>query len=384
MPIRVMSWNINKFNYATIDGSRDDRTDLNEWYILEAVTAQQLDIVIIIEVQSNTGALGTPIGGNGALGVQTLLATLREEQPAADWRLVPPSRLNDSTLATAHTEGIAVYYRNSTLTYTGPYYYNGPGHPASSGSPGVDYADGWAGCLPDGNRFAPQVTFQDYFGRALTFPDAGNRPPMLTTFTEDANGRNVRILAVHLPPGNNKSSLALPSVKAAYALYQNLGATGVAITIGDLNYDQTKPTNSAQNHRYNSFTGGMQFKGFTNAQGVTRTENTDKASLDLVAGGLRRYQLVEGIDGVARPDYLDNAYIYYSGGAPGGAAYHPAVLDLVAGAGGYATTMSHSIATILGQAQYNATDLFREDPNYGHVARYRGVSDHLPIVIDVP
>lgn len=374
MAIRVMSWNINRFTDATLN-----RQDYNEWYILEAITAQQHDIVVLIEVQSSNGLFGTRIGGNGATGVQTLLASLRAEDAASDWRLVPPVRLNSGLLGAAYTEGIAVYYRNASVTFTGPYF-NGA-HGAVPGGPGVAYADGWANALPAGNVFAPRIVWN------RNFPDAGTRPPMLTTFTEPAAaGRTIRLMSMHLPPNNNKAAEALTQVAAIPELLGGLANPDVAVAIGDVNYDSTKAASAMSQHRVDLFKGSYNFRGFVPGNGVTRVADIAQGGIGAAAGGLLQYQLSRAQNGHQAASYLDNAYIRWGGGPPPGAAVNPVVVDMVAGTGVYATTMALTIANITARAalyHYDADELFQEDQNYGHVARYTGVSDHLPIVVDV-
>ncbi|MFL6137133.1 MAG: hypothetical protein ACJ74O_04955 [Frankiaceae bacterium] len=379
MPIRVMSWNINRFSQATLD-----RQDYNEWYILEAITAQQLDIVLLIEVQSSGGLLGTLIGGNGAIGVRSLLASLRAEDPASDWRLVPPPRLNDNTLGQVYTEGLAVLYRHQMLTFTGPNYYQGPGTVATGVAPGVPYVGNWANALPAGNYRAPRINWTNGNGHPLEWPNAGNRPPMMVTFTENANGRNIRFLALHLPPDQARAATALPRINSIPQLLGGMAAADVAIAIGDINYDPSKNTTMIAQHYYDLFTNPYHFRGFRALNGVTRVEDTALAGLGLSLGGRRRYQVVRAVNGRLTVNHLDNAYIKYGAPPPPGTNYNPTVVDMVAGTGPYATTMALSIAGITGQPYYNVDDLFREAQNYGHVARYDGVSDHLPIVVDVP
>lgn len=374
--IRVMSWNINRFNDATLT-----RQDYNEWYLLEAITAQQHDIVVLIEVQSTGGNLGTLIGGNGATGLLSFLASLQAEDAAGDWRLIPPPRLNDNTLGQVYTEGIAVLYRNQTLDFTGPNFYNGAGVAVGAG-PGVAYGGVWANALPGGNQHAPRINWVYGNGTPINFPDAGNRPPMLTTFIERGNGRTVRLLSVHLPPNAARAARALPMVNAIPQFLGGLLAPDVAIAIGDFNYDPAKNTTVIAQVQYGYFTGPYHFRGFVAANGVTRIEDTAHAGTALSVNGLRRYQQVRTQQGRLTVNHLDNAYIRWGAGAAPGAV-NPTVVDMVAGTGVYAGTMALSIAAITGQVHYNADDLFREGQNYGHVARYQGVSDHLPIVVDV-
>jgi hypothetical protein len=381
MPIRVMSWNISRFNQVTLD-----RSDYNEMYILEAITAQQLDLVLLIEVTSTGGPLGSLINGPGKAGLLTLLASLRAEDPASDWRLIPPPRLNDNTLGPVYTEGLAILYRNHTLTFTGPYFFQGAGVVATGAGPGVAYPGSWAGALPGGIQRAPRITWARANGTPLNFPNAGNRPPMMATFLEPGVPRNIRFLAVHLPPNQGIAAQALPMINDIPQLLGGLVAPNVAIVAGDFNFDpfyMLLHGTLAEQAYWHNFYPPYDFRGLTNPAWVTRIENTNSASLDLVIAGLRRYQIVVN-NGVQRLEHVDNAFVKYGGGAPPGAAYNPIVADMVAGTGPYPTTMSESIATILGQAHYPPTTVFRQDQNYGHVARWEGVSDHLPIVFDVP
>jgi hypothetical protein len=382
MTVSVMSWNIDKFNQATLN-----RSDYNGYYILDVLTSSPLDIVVIIEVQSDQGLGGTVIGGSGRTGLLSLLEDLRTEDEYSDWQLVPPPRLNDNVLGPAHTEGIGVFYRAATLTFTGPYYYQGPGQLATSVGPGVVYGGSWADALPAASDTrAPQVAFHGFGGMPLNFPNPGNRPPMLTTFAVDGTNRTIRLLSFHLPPAQATAALALPQLTAITDLFANLGADDVVVAIGDLNYDPARVTTVAAAMYYNGFRAAFRdFRGFSAANGVTRIVDTAYASPALVGGGLRDYQLVRNPqNGNRSTNYLDNAFARYATQPVVAPAFNPRVVDMVAGTGDWPTSMSQTIAAIQGQALYDPVALFREEQNYGHIARWAGVSDHLPIVIDIP
>jgi endonuclease/exonuclease/phosphatase family protein len=380
MTISVMSWNIDKFNQSTLD-----RTDYNGDHILDVFTSSPLDIVVIIEVQSDQGTGGTLIGGSGRTGLLTLLADLRAEDQYSGWQLVPPPRLNDNILGPAHTEGIGVFYRSATLTFTGPYYYQGPAHVATAAGPGQAYAGLWANALPPGNLWAPQVAFYAYGGALLNFPNAGNRPPMLTTFTVNGTTRTIRLLSFHLPPNQATAALALPQLTAIRELFANLGANDVVVAAGDLNYDPARVTTASAAMYYNGTRATFRdFRGFTAANGVTRIVDTAYASPALVGGGLRDYQRVRNPNGTRTVNHLDNAFVRYGTQPVAAPAFNPQVVDMVAGTGDWRTSMSQTIAAIQGQQLYDPVALFRQENNYGHIARWQGVSDHLPIVIDIP
>lgn len=381
MTISVMSWNIDKFNQSSLG-----RTDYNGFYIIEVLTSSPLDIVVIIEVQSSQGIGGTVIGGSGRTGLLTLLEDLRAEDELSGWQLVPPPRLNDNTLGQTHTEGMAVFYRSATVTFTGPYYYQGPGQVATNGGPGIAYGGSWAGALPAGSDTrAPQVGFHAHGGAPLNFPDAGNRPPMLTTFSVNGTNRTIRLLSFHLPPNQAKAALALPQLTAIPELFGNLGADDVVVAIGDLNYDPARVTAASAAMYYNGIRAAFRdFRGFTAADGVTRIVDTAYASPALVAGGLRDYQRVRNPNGTRTVNHLDNAFVRYATQPVAAPAFNPLVIDMVAGTGDWACSMNKTINEIEGQNVYDHVELFRSEENYGHIARWDGVSDHLPIVIDIP
>ncbi|MCB0713701.1 MAG: hypothetical protein KDD67_15345 [Ignavibacteriae bacterium] len=372
--MRVMVWNINRFTGNTLARN----IPYNEWHIIETVYGQALDIFIVVEVQSGQGLRGSLINGGGRTGSLELLAMLRDEAGAPDWRLVPPLRLVQGIIGQNYTEGISVFYNNTTLDFVGPYYWNANQGVATAINAGTPYPNAWNGALPGGNNRAGKVDFTHYQnGNALEFPNANNRRPFYTEFVERGGAaRTIKLLSAHLPPNQADGALGLNRISNITEI-RNVGANEVVIVAGDFNFNLI---NIGQNHvndvrAFSLFNLFLPVQ-FTPATGATRIADTNNATMAGVAPGY----------GYLLNEYLDNIFVRYGGGlaAP---AHNPIVVNRVVGSGpNYPIDMARTIPQILADPNLDANgqlSLFREDYNYAHIARFSGVSDHLALVMDV-
>lgn len=233
MRLRILTYNIQFFASTKINDAQI--RNLIQDIAMPATVGIQADIFIVIEVRTSGGAVGTPIAGSGSRATRQLLGVLQAQD--VNWRLVPPMRLTNST----EREGIAVYYRQNKVTFTGPGAYNYAG-------------SGFAGLAgPAANGQAGQCQF--YVGgnaanAEVRFSLARNRRPWLCTFTTVPAGVAFKLLAFHAAPVNKKrppgGAPPPPHNQLPFLGTQQLaniheitaGAVGVPILVtGDFNCD---------------------------------------------------------------------------------------------------------------------------------------------------
>jgi hypothetical protein len=384
--MRLMVWNINRFNQNTFN-----RSNYNQSYITSTITGQPLDIFIVIEVQTaQAGVRGQLVTGNRRAGVLTLLQLLRNLPGHPDWRLVPPVRIAPVQNGNEYNEGIAVFYNNATLTFTGPDYIGAQGIVTPNAHNATAYPNTWNGALPAGNNRAGRLNFQHYQNHSiLNFPGNQDRRPWLTTFTEIGGaGRTLKLFTVHFPPtglgeqGNPRACQAALSLSDAAEL-RNLAPNEVAIVAGDFNINLRQFGNlpNAQRTQYHSLIGalGGGLPLFVGDETLIESANTAT-----VQGQAPRY-------GYLRPLSLDNIFLRYAAPAAPPANHNALVVNRVIGTGAnYPVDMFNDIPQILGFPAADFTpqerdDLFRFEENYGHLGTFNnlGTSDHLPLVIDI-
>lgn len=372
--MRLMVWNINRFT----GNSLNRNFPYNQWYVLETVYGQALDIFVVVEVQSSQGVRGSLIRGGGKTGSLELLEVLRAESGAPDWRLVPPLRLVQGVIGQTYTEGISVFYNNDTLNFTGPNYWNAKRGISTPNDIGTQYPNPWNAVLPNGNNRAGKVDFTHYyFGSTVDFPNSNNRRPFYTEFVErGGEKRNIKLLSVHLPPNQADAALAMSRLIDIDELH-NLGSKDVVIAAGDFNFNLIKfgqkYLDTARAEVLFKYFRPIQF---TLTTGATRVEKISDATL---AGAAPGY-------GYLLNDFLDNIFVRYGSGltAP---THNELVVNRVVGSGpNYPVDMSISIPSLLNDVRINDTErlsIFQEEYNYGHIAHFGGVSDHLPLVMDI-
>jgi hypothetical protein len=381
--MRLMSWNINRFTNGTLHRGPNN---LNMWYVTETINRAEPDIFVLIEVQSGKSAMGSLITVGGKDGVLELLTILRNFNVPGqiDWMLVPPLKLVDSTIDQNYTEGIAVFYNNATLDFQGPYYWDSVQQKGVSFHINTPYTDAWAAVLPPGNNRAGKYEFANSWNQTLGFPAPGNRPPFYTLFHERGGmQRNIKLFSVHFPPHRGPAAEALYKLSTVAELGQ-LGANDVFVATGDFNFDprpQPKDTtNTSQYYRYavNGLFGDQTYRlgqPFF-AQG-TRVQDTEDSTPF-------NYLLDECLDNIfARYGSLGIIPPYHNAAVINGVAGTPAPYITE-------TEMQYSVGEILGMHSPIPTfdplfqlAVFRAHENYGHLARYEGVSDHLPVIAEI-
>ena len=278
---RILYWNINNFSLPKIADPRDppsSRARL-EYITDNIVDPLDPDIFVIVEVHSRTGDVGQSgmtVNKNSRFGVNRLLSCLRRRTPGP-WCLVPPVY----TGLFGFREAIAVYYKEDTLQFTGPFVY-GPDYltatydlrgwlsePLNRACPEVR-TNRWGAMpnpVPHGwqtgpqrympriwesnlanrpavgglfqtnplneNQLAGQWQFFDHNTDApIYFPSELNRAPFYTRFL-DNNGRTIKLFSIHTSPGDAVNSVArlagLAELRAA--------ANEVTVIVGDFNVD---------------------------------------------------------------------------------------------------------------------------------------------------
>lgn len=425
---RLMVWNIQRFTIKKLRNLTDKDSKgktpddpqkrlaqafentgnalFRRWHILRNIKDANPDIFIVIEVQSKQGKLGTPVEGGGQKGSLYLLELLREMDPNADWCLVPPLKLVDRFVVAGnliqserqYTEAIAVFYKNQALDFIGPWIWpkeqdlqklNGLPEPWDSFAElpivpvppkirQVDitrspYPKPWDTALPPGNYYAGQYRFpytdqsSPNYRQEILFTEKNNRRPYLTKFMErDGQKRAITVLTSHPSPG----------VNAKTAMTRLIGVSGikpgqneVVVLPGDFNVD---------------------FIG---------SNSVEKAAIGLVewdftinlndGGNTHGPTILKEVRQATPTDYLGKQALDNILTRPKGKK-DAAIIDRVKGQP-FCTDMLCELDFYKNPPK-NFSSLWTEDfilssfrsiSSYGHIAHYMGVSDHLPLMIDL-
>lgn len=366
----------------------------NIGYILGTIVDGCVDIFTLIEVQTKQNRIqGRLIDGSspGAMGVISLLKRLRDVRPTDDWCVVPPVSLNQAIEKKG--EGIAVFFRNNKVDFTGPLYYKGEDRePDNQPTGAVAYPETWNSALPPNNFRAPEVIPLTPLNESLQ--NEVSRGVQLTSFSLKDSGqdRTLLLFSVHLKPEEGPAQKEL-SIILEHPQFKTLKQTEVAVITGDTNYDFVNNKIDIRQSLNGCFFKGFR-KGMEGEYGKshpTMIEDVSAATLETNHGtaggtsGLRRYQIRKG-----KPRYLDNAYVRY-GKNPLGQVVNARVVDRVQGTPQeWSSHMTQTVEDLEMEYpsethQMEQNDEFRLPWNYGHMGPgEKGVSDHLPIVIDIP
>jgi endonuclease/exonuclease/phosphatase family metal-dependent hydrolase len=407
MPTRLVVWNVNRFSINTINDSSGKNTSEKLTNIVQSMwnngflrtIAATADIFVLIEVQSSRSVLGSLIGGSGEQGVLFLLRWLQKNHNA-NWYVVPPLKLvglTDEGEKANYTEGIAVFFRNDRVNFTGPYIWPTVGNfarPAGSATAGP-YPDPWTNALPANNYNAGQFEF---FKTPLTRTGefdwiSGNfRRPFLTNFTEMGTGRVIKLLSVHPSPGIKKNVVQVVNSLSDIVEIQPSGSPQVVVVAGDFNIN-VKAAKKSTITGPKASTGYWSLNhtaGFSQKFGATATSTNGITTINQVNDTIseKTHQVTKA--GSTPTTYLtelgiDNVFLRYDGGVAQPLANNPRIINPVTGTDEYASSMLQSLAQI---NQFYKTEpervaQFRNVMNYGHIAHWEGVSDHLPLVIDI-
>jgi hypothetical protein len=380
--MRILVWNINNFSSAKINNPLPlHPSGYNLGYIVSTVQQSQADIFVVIEPRPGGDAgLGTLANGEGPRGLLYLLGQLRGSMPADRWCLVPP-QVNSSEFG--RTECVGVFWKNTTLQFTGPYMW--PAGPLNATGPairpgpglGAPYPRPWAGAVdPEpppplpGTTAAGQCQFFDAGGREIFFPDQAARRPFLTTFQERPAGRTLKLFSLHTTP-----KFAFGGLNQMLQVTERIPAANeVSVIIGDMNVDLNNL--------------GV---GANNLVNINLPADGFQALLPGMFAGIRHPTVLHPVNAAVPLQYLKNNALDYGfvryGAAPAGPAPLLEVVDRVAATPPpflremYVPLALYTLPVIGGLLQRCLPRSFRSAGNYGHVAiGTGGTSDHLPIL----
>jgi hypothetical protein len=473
---RILYWNINNFSLNKIAdptnlvAAQDRRAHIVD-EVLRGLPALP-DIFVIVEVfaRMNDAALeGHALYGNARTGSRMLLTRIRTQTGNGNWALIPPVWSGKQGFC----EGVAVYYNATNVQFTGPYVYGPdfrtagqtrsgawstapsqracpltdtaqpamtpalPANPNWTPGPRAYSAAVWGnvlpnrvtpgGVLPTENMLAGQWEFYDAMGARIYFPADFNRSPYYTRFLDLANGRTIKLFAMHTSPGAAVQAVQL------LATVQELAAANheVTVVVGDFNVD-TFTSRATYDALVGNVAGTAAGLGMTMAfraedalairparlpYCLTHVLPTARATPNGLLGGVvadpthdayPRFGYMGSMGGVnfqtpVNTAAIDNVLTLYGGGLAVGPATNATIVNTVVGqpygaAGAIAnvtaeltgglvvnSTLANAIPQPNGQNSTAAgaaatTALFQL---WGNFDRIRSTSDHLAIAIDV-
>lgn len=267
--IRILYWNIQDFARNKIDNPntrhRQQRSSLDCLsasesrceYILSHVRATAPNLFVVVEVETRFDGRGRLVDPNGFVGSKIVLAALRDLND--DWMLVPP-------LQTGPNEGVSVYYRASSLVFTGPYAFTGGDSGVSNAREFRDsgYPEDIAAYpfLPDrlipheaqynpGMRENVRAACVDFSTGGDPIDFEGSRAPYEVTFAEVHGDpldvrRNLTLFAVHAPADRR---FALPYMRDLTTVDQITAANApneLRVLVGDFNVDRLTDGNDPE------------------------------------------------------------------------------------------------------------------------------------------
>jgi len=431
MPTRVMYWNIENFGINKFFPTAYDANSQRGRFIRRTIQQVNPDILVVVEVQTGNGngegnLVTMPAGGNGTILLKAILGV----DIPGQWSFVPPLISG----AGGQREGIAVFFKNNVVNFAGPYKWLGAGGgqgavPVNSMANAVAYGGPWNNALPaaapvgpainepgggalDQNELAGQWRFSDGNGGWLNFPTLGRRAPFLTTFREDLGGmagRTINIYSYHAPPAGLARNQGTASIADIPALQAGPGANEVNIVLGDFNVNSLNPgTRPVYRHLVGGVANVARPAGGGNYPVINMhmTLNDDGffgatwPPYQYNPTMVRRNTAGHANTGGANPFYdyiarfaghrgaLDNIFVLFGDGTiPNDSDVvnrvvgypYPPVLPR------YTIDMYETIPYINANYWVGAprTNRFRTMINFGQMAKQRGASDHMALVIDI-
>lgn len=392
--MRVLIWNVKFFTISVIQDQRSpedtESAKLSLDLIVNTVQQSGAEVFVVLEPRASAGQPGSLVGTDvgGASGLLHLLGGLRATMQAADWRLVPPLRINETVVdviqgGSTYTECVGVFWSETALTFTGPWVWTADG-PRPAGTPAL-YPDTWQPAVPNGTTAAGQCVYP-VNDTQLLFPEVKSRRPFTTTFREkNAPNREMRLISVH---NDLKADAA---TRALAQLNLTSPANTFTLVAGDFNIDL-----SAQSTLDSGALSQMRAKlgplfppaGF----------NFSKAALSYTATTFVPAPNATRAAYVRKSTYDYGFVGYGQGAAPNQPLPRMYVVNRVAGSPDLFTTAMHTpLAGFDRYAQYIDPDLvFRRPQNYGQIPEPRtyvsndgqrtfslGTSDHLPVLFEV-
>ena len=274
--IRILYWNIKDFARNKIENPDTRRiqkgsslsllsaSDCRCEYILDHVRSRDCtlpsvdpNILVIVEVETRYDGRGRLVDPNGFLGSYLFLNELRKLN--SDWMLVPP-------LQTGPNEGVSVYYRASSLVFTGPHAFTGgdggvsnerefrdSGYPEDIATypflpdrgipPGAQYNAGMreyvrAACVDFSSRRVPIDFGRSRAPYAVTFAEVQGNPPVVQ--------RNLTLFAVHAPADSHLALDYMGDLACMDQITAKNADNELRVLIGDFNVDLLTDRNLPQ------------------------------------------------------------------------------------------------------------------------------------------
>jgi hypothetical protein len=403
--LRIMTWNIERFGLNKMVNNTWDHESLRRRHIVETLTTASPDVFVLVEVQTNPamgfGALISDTSGGPGLAI--LIEQLRGARPEDEWMVVPPMVL---TPFGGYSEGIAVLFKASVLSFEGPMAWTAEG--VQEFEPMMEtmaYEPPWEGALPvvasvlgpPQDHLAGQYQFFDEAEERWAFPGGNARSVWRTRFHHGATGRFLDIFAVHFPPNAGEAREAVGDLAQVTEVCAALGAAEDRVILGDFNINVNVPWEASA---FGHLTGGpvapgmgliplcpVHYQRLFEAETVTAIRPVLQAE---VVPPFAPYYGYAAINGHGVRNGLDNALVARTiGPAP---PNNQTVINRVVGtaapgvgAPGYGVDMVTPIPVILGLAAGAPRwRRFNTLVNYGHIGARRGASDHLGIVFELP
>ncbi len=372
--MRLMLWNIQTFARKKLLNTKGKtleekqlnlaRSQARATYLGNVVGLVKPDMIVVLEVRSGSGKLGSLASAGGAAASVTLLSWLRTNNDP--WFLVPPLKLVDAKLdQKPHTEAISMYFRGDKLDFVGPLGWpknkpwDGPKTPVNPDQPLGPYEEPFNNALPEGNYYAGLPIFPTQNGE-LWFPGEGNRRPFLCRFTEKTGARRTLTIAASHPS---------PKVDPRTSSARLLGwvprprANEVDVFPGDFNIDQLKSDNF-----YNEW---------------KLIYNVD-SNIPASAGPTMLFEVKEAtVANYLRDESFDNILTRYGPQTGPPNQKNAYILNFVSGVPNVFPSLMEVKLDEYGQYGWQADEMFRMPNNYGKIAHFTGMSDHMALTLDI-
>jgi hypothetical protein len=194
------------------------------------------DIVAVIEVTADQGAVGCLAVGQGRQGAIQLLTEIRNHTNNQLWMMVPP-------LCTSNIETVAVYYDSTTCRFTGPFRWQGGQGPSfdpneANAPVAADYPADYIGCLPPADsQLAAATKFHAVADGGDIAYQHYERPPYWVTFADVAGARTYSVFVIHGPAGRNRAIAYVQKLATMREIVAPSADNEVRVLLGDFNFN---------------------------------------------------------------------------------------------------------------------------------------------------
>ena len=414
---KVLFWNLRNFTNTRIPNLLIKYPGLiaNPLEYIEQ-SFELTDILVLIEEYHRFGGVYGQLGfGSGGQGAFNLHDHINKLFPADQWHLVPPI----VTGGGGRAEAIAVYYKGTTLEFTGPWFANGLTTDPLVFNAYVNAPIDWNQTLPaKSQNKGGQWYFKSIATGAKANFKAGYRDPWLVTFQElGGTNRKIQVTGVHSPaPGDGGQVKGVGKLASDYLDYladlheiqNNPHGADIGIIGGDFNIDASVPQGEAS---FNNFATNIFYEwGFRDKLDISYPQqvfpNTSQRSHNQLPIQNLEDNYPNSVFGSSSYDQI------FAAGPKGFAIQKQMVLNAVIGvdsvafgglreygftnvwpeAGGYSagwdftTVMAQDIPAIIGSTLgainpiLTSINVFKGWGNYFHI---RYTSDHMGVVCEV-